>query len=163
MERIKTTRGRGWALLGGFAAVAIAVGVGSAAVPAPSGSITACVKTKGGDDGGAKGSLRVVDAASDCKKNEQALSWNQQGPAGPSGAAGPAGAPARQDLPAPPERRATPVRRVQPGAQGLQGPKGADGATEHPDRQRSPGSKEAPVRERTAPPGPSTSSRATRS
>jgi hypothetical protein len=105
----KTTHGRGWAVLGGFAAVAVAVGVGSAAV-SPAGTITACIKTKGDDDG-PKGNLRVVGNAGDCKKNEQALTWNQQGPAGPAGAIGATG-------PAGPA-----------GAKGATGPKGDTGAT----------------------------------
>jgi hypothetical protein len=131
MQRNKTTGKRGWALLGGFAAVAIAVGVGSAAVPPPAGSITACVKTKdGGDDGGSKGSLRIVGSASECKKNEQALSWNQQGPAGPAGPAGAAGAAGAAGPAGPTGAKgdAGPQGpQGEPGAQGPQGPKGDDG------------------------------------
>jgi hypothetical protein len=37
------------------------------------------------------GQLRVVAAAGDCKDNETALTWNQQGPAGADGRAGAAG------------------------------------------------------------------------
>lgn len=42
------------------------------------------------------GSIRIVDANEDCKKNEVALDWNIQGPAGPQGLQGepgPAGPP----------------------------------------------------------------------
>jgi hypothetical protein len=38
------------------------------------------------------GSLRVVAAGSPCAKGEQAIQWNQQGPAGATGSQGPAGA-----------------------------------------------------------------------
>jgi hypothetical protein len=35
--------------------------------------------------------LRVVDQASDCRRNERPLVWNLRGPQGPAGAQGPAG------------------------------------------------------------------------
>ena len=54
-----------------------------------------------------KGFLRVVRDASDCRRSERVLTWNERGPAGPQGPAGPAGA---------------------PGPAGLQGPKGDTGA-----------------------------------
>lgn len=127
MQKNKTTGGRRWALLGGFAAVAMVAGIGSAAVPAPSGTITACVKTKGGDDGDSKGSLRIVGGASDCKKNEQALSWNQQGPAGPAGATGPAGAAGPAGAKGSAGAQGPQGEPGAPGPQGPQGPKGDDG------------------------------------
>jgi hypothetical protein len=37
------------------------------------------------------GSIRIVEANEDCKKNEVALDWNIQGPPGPAGPAGPQG------------------------------------------------------------------------
>ena len=55
-----------------------------------------------------KGFLRVVRDASDCRRNERIVTWNERGPAGPQGPAGPAGA---------------------PGPAGLQGPKGDSGVT----------------------------------
>ena len=67
-------------------------------------AINACVKKDG--------KLRVVGSVGACRKNEQSLSWNVQGPAGeagPPGAAGPAG-------PAGP-----------PGPAGAAGPPGAAG------------------------------------
>ena len=126
MQTNKTTSGRRWALLGGFAAVAMVAGIGSAAVPAPAGTITACVKTKGGDDdGGSKGSIRIVGSASDCKKNEQALSWNQQGPAG---AAGPTGAAGVAGPAGPAGAKGDAGPQGPQGDEGPQGPKGDDGA-----------------------------------
>ncbi|MBA2460188.1 MAG: hypothetical protein H0V45_00220, partial [Actinobacteria bacterium] len=81
-------------MVAGAAAIAVAAGVGYAAIPAVDGTITACYRTKNSDDGGGKGTLRVVDSAGECEKNEQALTWNQRGPAGApgiAGAQGPAG------------------------------------------------------------------------
>src|SRR3954452_12650116 len=46
-------------------------------------AINACVK-KNGD-------VRIAGKASDCARNETALTWNKRGPAGPAGARGPAG------------------------------------------------------------------------
>src|SRR5271157_5100819 len=43
------------------------------------------------------GAVRIVPAVSDCHPNEQAVSWNEEGPAGP---AGPAGAPGATTVPA---------------------------------------------------------------
>ena len=37
------------------------------------------------------GSIRLVPAVTDCHSNEQAVSWNEEGPAGPPGPPGPAG------------------------------------------------------------------------
>jgi lamin tail-like protein/collagen triple helix repeat protein len=47
--------------------------------------INACVKKK-------DGRLRIVAAAGSCRREEQPLAWNAQGPAGRPGATGPAGA-----------------------------------------------------------------------
>ena len=87
------------------------------------------------------GRLRTVDAGSKCKRNERALQWNVQGPAGPAGAQGPAGSagpigPAGAVGPAGPVGAAGPAgpagsageRGVQ-GPAGPQGPAGAQGAT----------------------------------
>ena len=38
------------------------------------------------------GFLRVVQEASDCRRKERVVTWNERGPAGPQGPAGPAGA-----------------------------------------------------------------------
>lgn len=37
------------------------------------------------------GSIRIVPVVTDCHPNEQVVSWNEEGPAGPPGPAGPAG------------------------------------------------------------------------
>lgn len=59
----------------------VAVGVAYAAIPGAGGQIQGCYVTKGG-------ALRVVNAASECKKKEQTLSWNQAGQPGTNGAPG---------------------------------------------------------------------------
>ena len=64
-----------------------AAGVGYAVSDRPQVStttISACAKKEGGD-------LRLVDSASECKKQERFVSWNAVGPPGPSGPAGPKG------------------------------------------------------------------------
>jgi type VI secretion system secreted protein Hcp len=70
-------------VLGAGTAVAIA------AIPASDGTIHACYAT-GGNPSGA---LRVVDEGVNCATTEQALTFNQQGPAGPAGPVGPQGDP----------------------------------------------------------------------
>src|SRR5215208_7853565 len=84
------------------ATTAVLVSGGVAAAGGVSeGTINACVKN---------GDVRVVGSASDCKKNEKALTWNQRGPEGPKGDRGVKG-----------EAGAV-------GPAGPAGPKGADGA-----------------------------------
>ncbi|HWZ87788.1 MAG TPA: hypothetical protein VNW92_03030, partial [Polyangiaceae bacterium] len=63
-------------------ALLLAVSVAFAADSAPAATtvIHGCV-----DRGGA---LRIVNAASQCKRHETALAWNQQGPMGPQGSVG---------------------------------------------------------------------------
>ena len=67
------------ALVLALAALAVAAGVGYAAIPAANGTISACKD--------AKGTLKVIDAESGqtCNANQQLLQWNQQGPPGFSG------------------------------------------------------------------------------
>lgn len=79
--------------------------IGTAAVSASAATVIhACyMKTTG--------AVRIVPAVSDCHPNEQAVSWNEEGPAGPTGPAGPAGP---------------------KGATGPAGPAGAPGATTVP-------------------------------
>ena len=74
------------------------------------GVIWACAKKEGGR-------LRTVAGPGRCRRGEQALSWNVQGPAGPPGSAGATG-------PAGPQGAAGP-----PGADGARGPTGAKGPT----------------------------------
>ena len=88
-----------------------------AAIPAADGSITACF-TKTLTLLGPKGSLRVVNAASECGAHESVLTWNQRGPAGTPGATGATGA----QGPVGPQGPAGPQ-----GSTGLQGPVGPQG------------------------------------
>ena len=72
-----------------IAALAVVVaalgGVGYAAIPGSNGVISACRDSKG--------ALKVIDAEAGqtCGPNQQPLTWNQQGPAGPQGPVGPQG------------------------------------------------------------------------
>ena len=76
-------------------ALLVAGGIAYATIPDSSGVIHACYKVdpKGNLDGNA--TLRVIDPSATkpdsaaCKKDEQALDWNQQGVQGPPGATGP--------------------------------------------------------------------------
>ena len=81
-------------------AVASATAFAGAGARVADGVIVGCQKP-------GKGFLRVVRDASDCRRNERIITWNERGTAGPQGPAGPAGA---------------------PGPAGLQGPKGDTGA-----------------------------------
>lgn len=67
-------------------------GVAVAAIPAASGTITACYADSRGS-AQPQGTLRVVDAEAGgtCAGGETKLSWNAVGPKGPAGPAGPAG------------------------------------------------------------------------
>ena len=84
-----------------FASLTALAGAG----PGTEGVIVACQKP-------GKGFLRVVKQASDCRRKERVVSWNERGPAGPAGPAGAQGAPG----PAGPA-----------GPAGVQGPKGDAG------------------------------------
>ena len=65
--------------------LALAAGVGYAAIPASDGTISACKDARGG--------LKMIDteAGQTCKSDQQLLTWNQQGPQGPQGPVGPQG------------------------------------------------------------------------
>jgi hypothetical protein len=104
---------------GVFAGALASGGLAFAAIPAPDGTITACYLQNGGIQG-PKGSLRVVDTASQCRTGETALTWGRQGqpgPAGPAGAPGAAGA------------AGAPGAQGAPGPQGTPGPAGANGVS----------------------------------
>ena len=105
MRRARALRGR-LLLTGAGAVLAVSVGVAYAAIPGSSGVINGCYS-------GGQGQLRVIDTDSgeQCKKNETALSWNQQGAQGIPGPIGPQG-----------------LQGV-PGQQGETGATGATGAT----------------------------------
>jgi Collagen triple helix repeat (20 copies) len=78
----------------------IATAVALAAIPDSNGVIHGCYTT-------ASGSLRVVNASSECFVTETPLDWGVEGPAGAAGSQGPQGV---------------------PGAAGIQGPTGLAGA-----------------------------------
>jgi hypothetical protein len=60
-------------------ALVVAIGgVAYAAIPDSNGTIHGCYQKENGN-------LRVVASATDCKTNETAIQWNQQGPPGQSG------------------------------------------------------------------------------
>jgi hypothetical protein len=84
MKRILRHRPSPGAVLG-LAALVVAIGGAAfAAIPDSSGVIHGCY-------GKSNGSLRVVGSASDCRNNETAIEWNQQGPPGATGPQGPPG------------------------------------------------------------------------
>jgi lamin tail-like protein/collagen triple helix repeat protein len=103
-----------------FASTTTLAGAGARA----DGVIVACQKP-------GKGFLRVVKSASDCKRNERIVTWNEQGPAGPPGPAGPAGAQGPAGAPGP-QGPAGPAGPPGPkgdaGAAGATGPAGPAGA-----------------------------------
>ena len=62
-----------------LAALVVALGgVAFATIPDSSGTFHGCVAT-------GSGNLRVVESAADCRTNERAIAWNQQGPPAPPG------------------------------------------------------------------------------
>lgn len=69
------------AALGAGGAIAVA------AIPSADGTISACYRTDT-DSNGLPGALRVIDESNECSGNEQAISWNQQGPPGAQGPQG---------------------------------------------------------------------------
>lgn len=73
-------------LLLGTVAVALATGVGYAAIPSSSGAVNGCYER-------ITGILRVIDkeAGKSCKSFETAITWSVQGPTGAPGAIGPKG------------------------------------------------------------------------
>jgi Collagen triple helix repeat (20 copies) len=94
---------------GVLAITLLSSGLAMAAIPSEDGTITACYSR----DGGLltpRGALRVVDSADECRRGENALTWNQEGQPGPAGPVGPTGP------------------QGEPGAQGPAGAPGQDGA-----------------------------------
>src|SRR5262245_1013288 len=95
-------------------AASVALGAGlllaATTIPDAGGVIHGCYQDK-------KGSLRVVESASDCISPEVPIEWNQKGPKGDKGDKGDQG--------------------IQ-GIQGLQGPQGVKGDKEIPDRRAHP-------------------------
>ncbi len=111
----------------------LAAGAALAAQRAPErakiGVINACVKKPGGR-------VRVVSGPGQCRRGEQAVSWNIRGPAGPRGTTGPAGATGPAG---PAGTPGAPGADGAPGATGPAGPAGAAGPTGPAGPQGSPG------------------------
>lgn len=82
-------------------------------IVAPDGTINGCYRAKDGAPAADKGQLRVVAAGEQCKQNELAIQWSQQGPKGDKGDPGATGAAGATGA---------------TGAKGDPGPKGDDGA-----------------------------------
>ena len=107
--------GRGIVIAGLAAAVLVGTTGLAGAGARADGVIVACQKQ-------GKGFLRVVKQASDCRRGERVVTWNERGAAG---APGPAGARARREPRGRQGRQAQPGRQVQPGAPGAKGDTGA--------------------------------------
>src|SRR5580658_7046754 len=68
-----------------FGALGILVFASTAAMAAPKSTvITACYNKD-------SGRARIVKSAAECRRDEDFVTWNIEGPAGPAGAQGPAG------------------------------------------------------------------------
>jgi Phage Tail Collar Domain/Collagen triple helix repeat (20 copies) len=93
---------------------------GSAAMAAPKSTvIIACYNKE-------TGRARIVNSAAECRRDENAISWNIEGPQGPAGAQGPVGPAGAMGLQGP----AGPAgAKGATGAPGPAGPQGLQGAT----------------------------------
>src|SRR2546426_104166 len=66
----------------GLTALVVAIGgVAFAAIPDSGGTIHGCYSNSNGN-------LRIVESSAGCRSNENAISWNQQGPSGSPGEPG---------------------------------------------------------------------------
>jgi type VI protein secretion system component Hcp len=114
----------------GLAVLSVAglvAGVAYASIPDSAGVIHGCIVTNPAFLGPAKGTVRIIDTATDkCQPNETAIQWSQTGPAGaagaqgmpgPGGPAGPQG-PAGQDAPNPTPNSVVVGTASIPGVQG---------------------------------------------
>lgn len=104
-------------VIGVAAAAALGVAVVTS-IPDSAGVIHACYK---GNE------VRLVESASHCNNNEQAISWNQTGPQGPQGPAGPIGPQGPQGATGPTGPQGQQGPQGLTGAQGVQGPQGPAG------------------------------------
>ena len=108
-------------------AAGAALAAGRAGDRAANGIIHACVKKHGGR-------VRIVNVVSACRRDEQPLSWNAEGPPGPrgtTGADGPAGPPGPSGVAGPPGPvgpAGPPGAKGDAGARGATGPAGPAGA-----------------------------------
>lgn len=131
--------------------------VGGAAIAQtddPAVVITACVHKS-------NGSVRIVASGADCKSNEVATEWNQQGPPGDPGPEGEPGEPGAQGPEGPEGPEGPPGPAGLEGAKGDTGDPGAPGAPGSPGPQ-GPAGPQGPQGPQglTGPQGPSGSSRA---
>lgn len=95
---------------------------GGVAMAQTSGTITACVADNSGN-------VRIVGSSADCKPNEMATAWSQQGPQGPQGPQGVPGPQGPHGVPGPEGPQGPQGPTGPQGPQGPQGPGGATGAT----------------------------------
>lgn len=127
VKALRTVRGA--LLAAGLVVLAVGVGVATGAIPSTSGVIQACYKTASGEK-----ALRVIDTemGQQCKHDETALAWNQQGPKGDPGATGPkgdTGATGPQGDPGATGAKGDPGATGPQGPQGPQGPAGTSSLT----------------------------------
>ena len=121
-------------------AVLVALGAvgGAYAAIGGGGVINACYLTAGPQ----VGNVRLVNAGEDCRVNEAAISWNEQGPTGAKGDTGPQGPTGLQGATGPQGDPGVPGPQGATGAQGatgLQGPRGDKGDTGDTGPQGPPG------------------------
>jgi hypothetical protein len=96
---------------------------GSAAMAAPKSTvIIACYSKE-------TGRARIVNSAAECRRDENVISWNVEGPQGPVGEQGPAGPMGLQGPAGPAGAKGANGAAGPAGPQGLQGPSGPAGAT----------------------------------
>lgn len=107
--------------------VIVGGGVAFASIPGADGTITGCYTTRAGVFD-AKGTVRVVEAASDCRTSETVLRWNEKGQPGPAGPVGLTGPEGPQGEPGEPGEPGQDGADGQQGLQGLPGEPGQDGA-----------------------------------
>lgn len=86
MNRLFTKRRALRVVLPTVVALGAATAIAAGAIPGSDGTIQGCYNTN--PESGQPGALRVIDSGNECYSDEQALTWNQRGPAGPAGPAG---------------------------------------------------------------------------
>ncbi len=113
---------------GRFVAIVVTVIAGAAGVAYATNAVTRTAATTIQACEKGNGDLRIVNSPSDCKNNEQLLSWNVQGAAGPAGPAGPAGAKGDTGATGAAGPTGATGSKGDTGATGATGPAGATGA-----------------------------------
>jgi hypothetical protein len=109
---VKRLRGKALTAAAVAGGLVLAGGVAYAAIPAADGTITGCYTAANSVLGMPKGSLRVVDDAAHCRRNEQPLTWNQVGPKGDPGPAGEKGEQGSQGETGPPGPATAPHAKI---------------------------------------------------